>query len=283
MFFLVFKSLIIFKVYIVNVFTCSVWSWIIIIKESLDIKFWSLLTPSISRGAGVWHIRTSFLREAMQTDGTRKMGLLYSGFKGWNMIAYKPFRLIWWVGKTVLRNAKYTIFSSVWITFLFFLTNCCCKLFWCFDHSTELQAASSLNSSHCYILQAGGSFFTWLGSLSSPSDHNLLDRMMDKLCVRITLQANPLFFFAMFLDKWEVLPCEFSCIFWQPLKQSLLVREGSEPDRFWEALGGRSEYSKEKQVKDWPADPHLYTCHFEQGIEMLFCRAWKSLHAHKLF
>ncbi|KAB8098162.1 hypothetical protein EE612_027163 [Oryza sativa] len=94
-------------------------------------------------------------------------------------------------------------------------------------------AASSLNSSHCYILQAGGSFFTWLGNLSSPSDHNLLDRMMDKLC---------------------------------PLKQSLLVREGSEPDRFWEALGGRSEYSKEKQVKDWPADPHLYTCHFEQGL-----------------
>ncbi|KAF0925699.1 hypothetical protein E2562_017263 [Oryza meyeriana var. granulata] len=94
-------------------------------------------------------------------------------------------------------------------------------------------AASSLNSSHCYILQAGGSFLTWLGSLSSPSDHSLLDRMMDKLC---------------------------------PLKQSLLVREGSEPDRFWEALGGRSEYSKEKHVKDWPADPHLYTCHFEQGL-----------------
>uniref|UniRef100_A0A0E0H9R3 Gelsolin-like domain-containing protein n=1 Tax=Oryza nivara TaxID=4536 RepID=A0A0E0H9R3_ORYNI len=35
-----------------------------------------------------------------------------------------------------------------------------------------------------------------------------------------------------------------------PLKQSLLVREGSEPDRFWEALGGRSEYSKEKQAKE---------------------------------
>ncbi|XP_006654058.2 villin-1 [Oryza brachyantha] len=93
--------------------------------------------------------------------------------------------------------------------------------------------ASSLNSSHCYILQAGDSFFTWLGGLSSPSDHNLLDRMMDKLC---------------------------------PLKQSMLVREGSEPGHFWEALGGRSEYSKEKHVKDWPADPRLYTCFFEQGL-----------------
>ncbi|KAG8084730.1 hypothetical protein GUJ93_ZPchr0010g7803 [Zizania palustris] len=94
-------------------------------------------------------------------------------------------------------------------------------------------AASSLNSSSCYILQVGGSFFTWIGSLSSQSDHNLLDKIMDKLC---------------------------------PMKQPLLVREGSEPDRFWEALGGRSEYSKEKHIKDWPADPHLYTCIFEQGL-----------------
>ncbi|VAH14656.1 unnamed protein product [Triticum turgidum subsp. durum] len=92
-------------------------------------------------------------------------------------------------------------------------------------------AASSLNSSHCYILQDGASFFTWLGSLSSPSDHVLLDRMMDKLC---------------------------------PLKQSSLVREGSETDRFWTTLGGRSEYSKEKRIKGWPTDPHLYTCTFQQ-------------------
>ncbi|VAH02389.1 unnamed protein product [Triticum turgidum subsp. durum] len=51
-----------------------------------------------------------------------------------------------------------------------------------------------------------------------------------------------------------------------PLKQSLLVREGSEPDRFWTTLGGRSEYSKEKCVKGWPTDPHLYTCTFQQCL-----------------
>jgi hypothetical protein len=61
----------------------------------------------------------------------------------------------------------------------------------------------------------------------------MLDRMMNKLC---------------------------------PFKQSLLVREGSEPDDFWKALCGRSEYSKEKRVKGWPADPHLYSCRFEQGL-----------------
>lgn len=59
------------------------------------------------------------------------------------------------------------------------------------DCITKLQVASSLNSSHCYILQDGGFLFTWLGSLSSPSDHNILDMMMNKLCVRRTLRANP--------------------------------------------------------------------------------------------
>lgn len=93
--------------------------------------------------------------------------------------------------------------------------------------------ASSLNSSHCYILQDNGLFLTWLGGLSSTSDHNILDMIMSKLC---------------------------------PMEQSLLVREGSEPDHFWKALGGRSEYSKEKRVKGWPADPHLYACRFEQGL-----------------
>ncbi|KAM0871848.1 hypothetical protein ACQ4PT_039085 [Festuca glaucescens] len=98
--------------------------------------------------------------------------------------------------------------------------------------------ASSLNSSHCYILQDGASFFTWTGSLSSPSEHAILDRMMNKLF---------------------------------PLKQSFLLKEGSEPDHFWKTLEGRSEYSKEKCVKGWPADPRLYTCTFQQffGIPIL--------------
>ncbi|CAM0957711.1 unnamed protein product [Alopecurus aequalis] len=93
--------------------------------------------------------------------------------------------------------------------------------------------ASSLNSSHCYILQDGAAFFTWTGSLSFPSEHNILDRMMKNLF---------------------------------PLKQSLLLREGSEPEHFWKTLGGRTEYSKEKCVKGWPAEPHLYTCTFQQCL-----------------
>ncbi|KAK1589367.1 hypothetical protein Q3G72_033273 [Acer saccharum] len=41
------------------------------------------------------------------------------------------------------------------------------------------QASRSLNSSYCYILQTGTSVFTWIGNLSSSSDHDLLDRMIE--------------------------------------------------------------------------------------------------------
>lgn len=46
------------------------------------------------------------------------------------------------------------------------------------------QVSSSLNSSYCYILQDQASFFIWLGSLSSPTDHDLVDRFLDQLNVR---------------------------------------------------------------------------------------------------
>jgi hypothetical protein len=62
-----------------------------------------------------------------------------------------------------------------------------------------------------------GSFFTWLGSLSSP-------------------------------------------------RNALLVKEGSEPDHFWKALGGGSEYSKEMCINGWHVDPHLYSCSVDQGL-----------------
>lgn len=61
------------------------------------------------------------------------------------------------------------------------------------DYLTKMQAASSLNSSHCYILEDNGLFLTWLGSLSLPNDHNILDLMMNKLCVRRIRHANPSF------------------------------------------------------------------------------------------
>ncbi|XP_015873827.3 villin-1 [Ziziphus jujuba] len=87
------------------------------------------------------------------------------------------------------------------------------------------QVSTSLNSSYCYILQAGTSVFTWIGSLSSTRDHDLLDRMVE--LINST---------------------------WQPIS----VREGSEPDVFWNALGGRADYARAKEIKGHPEDPHLF-------------------------
>lgn len=103
---------------------------------------------------------------------------------------------------------------------------------------THMQAiqvdhvSSSLNSSYCYILQTGTCGFTWIGNLSSARDHNLLDTILEFL--------NPK---------------------WQPVS----VREGNEPDTFWEALGGKTEYPKGKEIKGHVEDPHLFLLNITEG------------------
>ncbi|XP_050237868.1 villin-1 [Mercurialis annua] len=88
------------------------------------------------------------------------------------------------------------------------------------------QVSGSLNSSYCYILQTRTCLFTWMGNLSSTVDHELVDRMLGLI---------------------------------NPTLQPMSVREGSEPDIFWEALGGKTEYPKEKELKQHIEDPHLFT------------------------
>ncbi|XP_059429966.1 villin-1 isoform X2 [Corylus avellana] len=92
--------------------------------------------------------------------------------------------------------------------------------------------SSSLNSSYCYILQTETFIFTWIGNLSSTRDHDLLDRMLELI--------NPT---------------------WQPTS----VREGSEPDIFWNALGGKAEYPREKEMKGYVEDPHLFALNTNEG------------------
>ncbi|KAJ6345291.1 hypothetical protein OIU78_008044 [Salix suchowensis] len=96
------------------------------------------------------------------------------------------------------------------------------------------QVSNSLNSSYCYILQTGTSIFTWIGNLSSTVDHALLDRMLELI--------NPT---------------------WQPIS----VREGSEPDIFWNALGGKTEYPRQKELKQHVEDPRLFTLTCADGMQ----------------
>ncbi|KAG5017673.1 hypothetical protein JHK82_023275 [Glycine max] len=100
------------------------------------------------------------------------------------------------------------------------------------------QVSTSLNSSYCYILQNKASIYTWIGSLSSARDHNLLDRMVELL--------NPT---------------------WLPVS----VREGNEPDIFWDALGGKAEYPKGKEIQGFIDDPHLFALKIARGDFKVYC------------
>ncbi|OIW09546.1 hypothetical protein TanjilG_30865 [Lupinus angustifolius] len=110
------------------------------------------------------------------------------------------------------------------------------------------QVSSSLNSSYCYILQTEESVFTWIGSLSSSRDHNLLDRMVELF--------NPT---------------------WLPVS----VREGNEPDIFWDALGGKADYPKGKEIQGYTDDPHLFALKLTGGKACLIDGSVTSVsHAH---
>ncbi|XP_050367223.1 villin-1 isoform X2 [Argentina anserina] len=93
--------------------------------------------------------------------------------------------------------------------------------------------SSSLNSSYCYILQTGTSVITWIGNLSSTRDHDLLDRMLEII--------NP---------TW----------------QAISVREGSESDVFWSALGTKADYARGKEIKGYLEDPHLFMLGGTEGV-----------------
>ncbi|KAB1210699.1 Villin-1, partial [Morella rubra] len=50
---------------------------------------------------------------------------------------------------------------------------------------------------------------------------------------------------------------------WQPMS----VREGSEHDIFWNALGGKAEYPREKELKGYVEDPHLFALNISEAVK----------------
>ncbi|XP_022755448.1 villin-4-like isoform X4 [Durio zibethinus] len=100
------------------------------------------------------------------------------------------------------------------------------------DCTGNLQVASSLSSSYCYILHSGSTVFTWAGKLTSPDDQELVERQLD--LIKPNLQSKP-------------------------------QKEGSESEQFWELLGGKSEYPSQKISREPEGDPHLFSCTFSKG------------------
>lgn len=51
----------------------------------------------------------------------------------------------------------------------------------------------------------------------------------------------------------------------QPTWQPISVREGCEPDNFWNVLGGKAEYPKAKEIKGYTEEPHLFILNVSEG------------------
>lgn len=59
--------------------------------------------------------------------------------------------------------------------------------------------------------------------------------------------------------------CLLFCFFFQPNLQTRAQREGSESEKFWELLGGKSDYPSQKPTREPENDPHLFACAFTKG------------------
>lgn len=55
----------------------------------------------------------------------------------------------------------------------------------------------------------------------------------------------------------------------QPNLQSKPQKEGAESEQFWELLGGKSEYPSQKIVRESENDPHLFSCAFLKGMNII--------------
>ncbi|CAD6217784.1 unnamed protein product [Miscanthus lutarioriparius] len=106
------------------------------------------------------------------------------------------------------------------------------QFFVIFQSLQVFKVASSLNSSYCYILHDGNTVFTWAGNLTTALDQELMERQLDVI---------------------------------KPNTQSRSQKEGSETDQFWSLLGGKSEYSGQKMVRELESDPHLFSCILSKG------------------
>ncbi|XP_028196834.1 villin-4-like [Glycine soja] len=92
--------------------------------------------------------------------------------------------------------------------------------------------ASSLNSAYCFILHSGPTVFIWSGGLATSDDQELVERMLD--LIKPDVQCKPL-------------------------------KEGLEPEQFWDLLGGKTEYPSQKITREAENDPHLFSCNFSEG------------------
>ncbi|KAM4091918.1 hypothetical protein ACJW30_09G172500 [Castanea mollissima] len=95
-----------------------------------------------------------------------------------------------------------------------------------------VQAATSLNSMECFVLQSGSSIFTWHGNQSSFEQQQLAAKVSEFLKPGVALKH---------------------------------AKEGTESSSFWFPLGGKQSYTSKKVSQEIVRDPHLFTFSFNKG------------------
>ncbi|KAK9987458.1 hypothetical protein SO802_032409 [Lithocarpus litseifolius] len=93
-------------------------------------------------------------------------------------------------------------------------------------------AATSLNSTECFVLQSGSSIFTWHGNQSTFEQQQLAAKVSEFLKPGVALKH---------------------------------AKEGTESSSFWFPLGGKQSYTSKKVSQEIVRDPHLFTFSFNKG------------------
>ena len=102
------------------------------------------------------------------------------------------------------------------------------------------EKAEHLNSGDCFVLLTPGKMYVWLGKLANETEHATAVAVADELKASRTTEE---------------------------------VKEGSEPDAFWSALGGKAEYTTAKWLPPASREPMLFSCSNSTGtivIEPIF-------------
>jgi len=94
------------------------------------------------------------------------------------------------------------------------------------------ETASSLNAGDCFVLLTPGTMYMWQGSGANLSEVDIATKVAETLKFSRTLEV---------------------------------VVEGAEPEAFWEALGGKGDYPKDKVHLDSDREPQLFHCSNETG------------------
>jgi len=98
------------------------------------------------------------------------------------------------------------------------------------------EKAASLNSGDCFVLLTPTTMYNWFGSSSNASEQTIAKTVADKIKLKRSVEE---------------------------------VTEGSEPDAFWEALGGKGEYPTAKLLPAGSREPMLFSVSNSTGTPVI--------------